>query len=386
MSLPHFAATCSILLARFVVAGDGSMARSKAGSVWTNRGKLYARITYTDQFGKRRDVRRRALSRTHARQLIKEMLREIEDRGESSLDTSRLTFAQLAKHYKDRYATPARYIESRKITGLRSHVEVKRIVEILAIHFGSKRLRSITHGDILQFRSQRLDTIVKFKKAPPRQRSIATVNRELTVLRRMLSIAHREGWILKHPFSGSDTIISTSDETKRTRIISHEEEDLLLDACDESRSKLRPIVICALDTGMRRGEILSLRWCDVDLHARRINIQALNTKTLKSRSLAISARLFVELEKLPQRDPLTRVFGVTDTVKRSWATAKKIAGITDLKFHDLRHTCATRLVQGGLPIAEVSRILGHTSVVTTFRYANVDDSTLDRAIAILERR
>lgn len=362
------------------------MGRPRTGSIREHEGHIFARVTYTDEFGKRRDVKRKAVSRTHARQLIKEMLREIDDRGESSLDTSRLTFAQLAKHYKDRYVTPARFIESRKITGLRSHVEVKRIVEILATHFGSKRLRSITHGDILQFRSQRLDTIVKFKKAPPRQRSIATVNRELTVLRRMLSIAHREGWILRHPFSGSDTIISTSDETKRTRVISYEEEDLLLDACDENRSKLRPIIICALDTGMRRGEILSLKWRDVDLQSRRINIQALNTKTLRSRSVPISTRLLAILESLPQRDPTNRVFGVTDTVKRSWATAKRVAGITDLKFHDLRHTCATRLVQGGMPIAEVSRILGHTSVVTTFRYANVDDSTLDRAVAILERR
>lgn len=361
------------------------MARSKSGSVWTNRGKLYARITYTDEFGKRRDKRRRALSRTHARQLIKEMLREIEDRGESSLDTSRLTFTQLAKHYKERYATPARYIESRKIAGLRSHTEVKRIVEILAKHFSSKRLRSITHGDILQFRAKRLDTAVRFKTAPSRQRSIATVNRELTVLRRMFSIALREGWILRHPFSGSDTIVSSSDETKRTRVLSPAEEKLLLDACDENRSRLRPIVVCALDTGMRRGEILSLRWADVDLKSKRINIQAMNTKTLRSRSIAITTRLLTELLKIPRREPTARVFGVTDTVKRSWATAKRIAGISNLRFHDLRHTCATRLVQGGLPIAEVSRILGHTNITTTFRYANIDDSSLERALEILER-
>lgn len=360
------------------------MSRPRTGSIWKHQGHLYARITYTDEFGKRRDLKRKAFSKTHARQLIKEMLREIEDRGEHSLDTSRLTFSQLAKHYKDRYVTPARYIQSRKIAGLRSHEEVKRIVEILTKHFGSKRLRSITHGDILQFKTQRLDTIVKFKKAPPRQRSIATVNRELTVLRRMLSIAHREGWILRHPFSGSDTIISTSDETKRTRVLSREEEELLLDACDERREKLRAIIICALDTGMRRGEILSLRWKDVDLENKRINIQAMNTKTLRARSVPITTRLLGELNLLPHRDPSSRVFGITDTVKRSWATAKRIAGITDLKFHDLRHTCATRLVQGGMPMAEIARLLGHSSIATTFRYANVDDTTLDRAASILE--
>lgn len=362
------------------------MGRPRSGSIWkAPDGQLFARITYTNELGKRKDVKRKALSRTHARQLIKELLREIEERGEGALDTSRLTFAQLAKHYTDNYATPARYLESRKIAGLRSHAEVNRIVEILENHFGSKRLRSITHGDILQFKSQRLDTIVKFKKAPPRQRSIATVNRELTVLKRMLSIAFREGWILRHPFSGSDVLISASDETKRTRILTKEEESLLLDACDERREKLRAIIICALETGMRRGEILSLRWSDVDLDNRRINIQALNTKTLKSRALPITPRLLAELEALPRRSEAARVFGITDTIKRSWATAKRIAGITDLKFHDLRHTFATRLVQAGIPIAEVSRILGHSNVATTFRYANIDNTTFERVVAALSR-
>jgi integrase len=377
---------CSILSARLVTVICARMGRPRSGSIWIDKGDIYARVTYTDEFGKRKSVRRKAFSRTHARQLIKEMLREIEDRGEASLDTSRLTFAQLAKHYKERYATPAKYIENRKIAGLRSHVEVSRIVEILASHFGTKKLRSVTHGDILHFKSQRLDTIVKFKKAPPRQRSIATVNRELTVLKRMFSIALREGWILRHPFSGSDTVISSSDENKRTRVISYEEEDLLLDACDERREKLRVIIICALDTGMRRGEILSLRWRDINFETKRINIQAMNTKTLKARSVPITDRLLAELDALPHRAESARVFGITDTVKRSWATAKRIAGITDLKFHDLRHTCATRLVQGGLPLVEVSRILGHTNIATTFRYANTDDSTLDRAVAILQRR
>lgn len=361
------------------------MGRPRTGSITKSGRQIFARVTFTDEFGKRHDVKRKAFSRTHARQIIKELLREIEERGESALDSSRLTFAQLAKHYKERYATPARFIESRKVSGLRSHYEVKRIVKILEDHFGPKRLRAITHGDIIQFKTDRLDKDVEFKKAPSRQRSIATVNRELAALRRMLTVAYREGWILRHPFLGSDVLISLSEETKRDRILSLAEEDLLLDACDGPRERLKAIIICALDTGMRRGEILSLRWRDVDLECRRINIQAMNTKTLKSRSVPITPRLYAELTKLSRRGQETRVFGITDTVKRSWATAKRIAGITDLKFHDLRHTCATRLVQGGLPIAEVSRILGHSSVVTTFRYANVDDSTLDRALAILSR-
>jgi integrase len=370
------------------------MGRPRSGSIWTDSsGQLFARVTYTDETGKRKDIKRKAVSRTHARERIKEMLREAEEKGEESLDSSRVTFSQLAKHYTDRYAKAPRYVGNRKVSGLRSYVEVKRVVKILEGHFGNTKIRSITHGDVLHFKTERLDTPVKppstkkprKKKLKNKQRSIATVNRELTVLKRMFSIALREGWILRHPFTGSDTLISSSDETKRTRVLSREEEELLLDACDENRSKLRPIIIMALDTGMRRGEILSLRWRDVDFENKRVNIQAMNTKTLRSRSVPISPRLLDELNALTCRGQAQRVFGITDTVKRSWATAKRVAGIADLRFHDLRHTCATRLVQGGLPIAEVSRILGHTSVVTTFRYANVDDSTFDRMLAILER-
>lgn len=371
------------------------MGRPRSGSIWVSGDRqIFARITYTDDIGQRRDIKRKAISRTHARQLIRDMLREVEERGEQSLDSARVTFAQLSKHYLERYVKPARYVDDRKVAGLRSHAEVKRIVEILQDHFGVRKIRSLTHGDILHFKTERLNTPVvprptkkpRKKKPKNRQRSIATVNRELTVLKRMLSIAMREGWIVRHPFAGSDVIISSSDEIKRTRVLTNDEELLLLDACDENRSRLKPIIIMALDTGMRRGEIFTLRWRDVDLANRRITIQALNTKTLKSRTLPISSRLVEALEALPNRGANMRVFGITDTVKRSWATAKRVAGVTDLKFHDLRHTCATRLVQGGLPIAEVSRILGHTNIATTFRYANVDDTTLDRAVAILERR
>lgn len=371
------------------------MGRPRTGSIYTSSdGQIFARVTYHDEFGKRRDVKRKAVSRTHARERIKEMFDEIAQQGEESLDKAKITFPQLAKHYTKQYAKPPRYVGDRKVGGMRSYTEVRRIVKMLEGHFGSRRIRSITHGEIVQFKASRLKTPVqrpatksaRKKKPAKKQRSIATVNRELTVLKRMMSIALREGWILRHPFTGSDTLISGSDETKRTRVLTRDEEELLLDACDENRSKLRPIIICALDTGMRRGEIFTLKWRDLDLANRRITVQALNTKVLQSRTLPISARLLAELEKLPNRGKNQRVFGIRDTVKRSWATAKRIAGIKDLKFHDLRHTFATRMVQAGMPLAEVSRLLGHTNIATTFRYSNVDDTTLDRATAILDRR
>lgn len=349
-----------------------------------NGGDIYARVTYTDQNGKRRDIKRKAVSRTHARTLAKEMIAELDERGDQALDASRMSFAQLALHYIDHYCLPPQYVHGRKVRGLRTYKETRRVARMLSAHFNKKLVREISHGDILRFKNTRLDTPVRDNG----QRAIATVNRELTVLQRIFTVAFREGWINRHPFTGGgDTLISSSDERKRERILSRDEELRLLDACDGRRTHLRPIVICALDTGMRRGEIFTLRWRDVDLDNRTINIQAFNTKTMRERSIKITPRLFRELERLwieSRKESTARVFGIEDTIKRSWATVMGIAGIEGMRFHDLRHTCATRLVKGRLELAEVSRVLGHTNIATTYRYANLDETALDRAVSILD--
>lgn len=360
------------------------MGRTRSGSIWLNGGDIYARVTYTDQHGKRRDIKRKAVSRTHARTLAKEMLAELDQRGDQALDTARMTFAQLAQHYIDHYLIAPQYVHGRKVRGLRTYKEGRRLARMLSAHFGKKLIREITHGDILRFKSARLDIPVRESG----QRSIATINRELSMLQRVFTVAFREGWVTRHPFTaGGKNLISSSDEQKRERILSRDEELRLLDACDGRRAHLKPIIICALDTGMRRGEIFTLRWRDVDLPHRTINIQAFNTKTMRERTIKITPRLGRELERLwaqSRQDPSARVFGVEDTIKRSWATALRIAEIEGIRFHDLRHTCATRLVKGRLELAEVSRVLGHTNIATTYRYVNLDETALDRAASILE--
>jgi integrase len=126
------------------------------------------------------------------------------------------------------------------------------------------------------------------------------------------------GWILRSPFAAGDSLISLADENKRERIFTHEEELKLLAACDApQRGHLKAILICALDTGMHQGEIFSLRWRDVDLEERLLNIQAFRTKTMKERHVAITTRLVVELERLKATapdDPDVLVFGILDNV------------------------------------------------------------------------
>jgi integrase len=209
----------------------------------------------------------------------------------------------------------------------------------------------------------------------------------MAYLRRMLNIAEREGWITRNPFAAGDSLISVCDERKRERIITREEESRLLEACTGRRAHLRPIVICALDTGLRRGEILKLRWRDVDMEAGLIVIQAFNTKTMRERQVAITVRLYRELKKLWSSSANTSsalVFGITDTFRTAYYGACRTAGLSDVRFHDLRHTAATRLIGGDISLPEVGRLLGHTQPATTYRYVNANIETARRAAMVLD--
>jgi integrase len=367
------------------------------GSIET---RLYARVGYTDEQGKRHDVVRAAESRTHARDLIRDILRDLEDHAGRTLDASRMTFADLAKYFEEHYLKPAEYVDGRKVEGVRSLTSAKSAVNALKAYFGKRKLQSIRYSDLRAYRAARLKDatpgdvsrhrleLKHNSKAELRvTRKIATVNRELAKLRRMLNIAQREGWIRSNPFASGESLISLADESKRERILTREEERRLLDACNGPRAHLRPIVIAAIDTGMRRGELLTLRWRDVDLERDLITVQAFNTKTMRERQVSVTARLSQELRTLYERspkDPTLRVFGILDNVKRSFTAARAAAGLLDVRFHDLRHTHATRLVAAHIPLSEVGRVLGHTQPNTTYRYVNANVETAKRASAALD--
>jgi len=138
---------------------------------------------------------------------------------------------------------------------------------------------------------------------------------------------------------------------------------------------------------MRRGEIFKLKWSDVDFENRIMNVQALNTKTLRQRQIALSSRLTQELLTLKQAssgDSDSLVFGIVTSSKKGFAKLREDVGMPDLRFHDLRHTHATRLVSKNLPLAEVGRTLGHTQINTTYRYVNPSTQTARRVAEIMD--
>jgi integrase len=381
------------------------MGRERSGSTF-KRGKgkkitWWARLTFIDEVtGKRKDLQRRAESKAHAEELREQLVKEYDNGGQAALESERMTFAELCDYYKAHYLVEAQYHEGRKIAGLRSLATQEGILETLREHFGNKRLRLLTYSDLRGFRAERLKTPTrgdvarhraKLEQDPKAEfcstRSIASVNRELALLRRMLNVAVREGWLTRNPFTAGETLISLADERKRERILTREEEARLLAACTGRRAHLKALVVAALDTGCRQGELLKLRWRDVDLEARSLVLQAFNTKTLRERGVAMTTRLYLELERLWERsskDLDALVFGVADNVKHSFDGARKQAGLPDVRFHDLRHTAATRLVAAHISISEVGRVLGHTQVNTTYRYVNANAETARRAAAALD--
>jgi integrase len=343
---------------------------------------VYARVTFTDALGNRCQRWRRAKNKTEAKRIAKEMLREMEQHGESALNYDRLTFRELADYFEKTYIIPAQYVDGRKVAGFRSVDQVCSSLRAVRHFFGDKRIRSITRGDIERFKSERLATPTTRKRA----RSIASVNRELSLLSRMFKIALAEGWIIRNPLLGGKSLISTADENIRQRILTREEEQRLLAARTGKRAHLKPLVICAIDTGMRRGEILKLKWSDIDFQHYIINILAFNTKTMRERQVAITERLLSELKSLYERSSKTAdalVFGCTN-IRTAFQSARRVAGLEDVRWHDLRHVHATRLVAANIPLPEISRVLGHTSPTMTYRYVTATVDTARRAAAALD--
>jgi integrase len=147
-----------------------------------------------------------------------------------------------------------------------------------------------------------------------------------------------------------------------------------------------------LDTGCRKSEALKLRWRSVCFASRVITIEGMTTKTLKTRQMMMTDRVFRELSEMWESsaaEPDGFVFQISSNVRRSFASACEVAGIKHggidgLTLHSLRHTAATRLVQGGMSLQLAGRILGHTQVNTTYRYLSADTQTLAQAVTILE--
>jgi len=213
----------------------------------------------------------------------------------------------------------------------------------------------------------------------------STINRELACLRKMFNKAIDWMFITENPISKVE-FFSEKDNLKE-RILTEEEEDRLLDTSSEH---LQPILIVALNTGMRLGEILNLEWRQINLDAQKIRVE--KTKSGKIRFIEINTLLLQEFLKLRSKSGNGQfVFPNPETrrpyrdIKKAFKGACKRAGINGLRFHDLRHTFATRLIEKGVDLITIKDLLGHSTVKITERYTHSNREQKRKAVELLTK-
>lgn len=338
-------------------------------------GLWYGRVRWTDEDTGRPREKKFPPQRTKkdADTLVESYKKDLKTGGENFVDAEKMKFSELAKTYQEEKLFSAKIINGRKVGGVKSLAPVLAALKPLVDYFGNRKLRTIKHADVESYKLCRLDTPTKHGK----QRQISSVNRELELLRAMFTFAVvKRKWLACSPFERGDSLISKADENKRERTLSRDEEKRLLAACTGRRAHLRPLLIAALDTACRRGELFKLRWRNVNFASRTITVLAETSKTAQARTIGITPRLYDELTRLwdiSAQNLDDSVFGYdkpNSTVKTAFAAALKEAGIEGYRWHDGRHTGITRMVNTGQPSTVIMKISGHTQYNTFARYVN----------------
>lgn len=259
-----------------------------------------------------------------------------------------------------------RYREAVTINKRGEASERKRIDLFLRQSWADQPLSKATPQVFSRLRDQRLKTVRP-----------ATVLRDLGLLRAIFEVARQE-WGYPLPENPLAHVKKPRAPSARERRLLDGELDRLLDASDDGHNEwLRPGIALAVETGMRRGELLSIRWCDVCFETSTLLIT--NTKNGHPRRipLSVEAIRILLLQKCDDNKPDERIFPVTDNAFRlSWErcrrrVAKAYPAIADLRFHDLRHEAVSRFFEMGLSVPEVALISGHRDPRMLFRYTHL---------------
>lgn len=250
---------------------------------------------------------------------------------------------------------------------------------------GQKRLSEITGPWVMEVRDSLVgEPVVNERDGKEYRKGTGSANRRVTYLAAVLGKGQKNkpggamawGWLILNPAAD---VAKLPEPPGRTRFLSDDEREKLLEACGDSLERtLKPLVLCGLSSGARAGELLSLRWKDVDLGE---GIALIHTsKAGDGRSLYIVGAALDALKehaKVRPIQPSARVFASDESgrypfqYQKSFRAAVKASEIKNFRFHDLRHTCASYLAQQGASLLEIGQVLGHKNLETTKRYAHL---------------
>ena len=246
-------------------------------------------------------------------------------------------------------------------------------------------LADITPALIAQTRDELAATPTKRKK---KTRSNASVVRYMAVLSHCFTMAVKEwGWMDDNPMRK----VSKPQEARgRVRFLSDSERAALLAACRRSGNPyLYDVVLLALSTGMRKGEIMGLRWDAVDFQRRMITLE--HTKNGERRGVPLVGPVY---DALQERNRIRRIdspyvfpapfrYGKEPQpidITSAWRVAVKRAKLEDFRFHDLRHSAASYLAMNGASLAEIAAVLGHKTLQMVQRYAHLSDAHTSKVV------
>jgi len=315
-----------------------------------------ARVVFTAPgTRKKHDLQRRAKTKKEAQLILDKLVVEIRETAGRSINHDKATFNDYAEHYKKLFVKPVQIRDGAIVDGMRSPKSALGEIAALSKHFGDRLLRSITYEDLVNFKTISFETPTRYGKPM----AVSTFMDRYGMLARMLGRAKQLGWIARNPCEDGPSLTNKLVRKVRERILSREEEIILLRAFRNG-----PSVMCShnkffdfdlllkmgLDTGQRMGEMLKAQWKNVDLTRRFIFVPKEITKPFRQKHVPISERLAIKLEVLMQElqstsryNPEGYIFGGLKYPWTTWVKKIKDAGLSDINIHDLRRTLISRV-------------------------------------------
>jgi integrase len=212
-------------------------------------------------------------------------------------------------------------------------------------------------------------------KITKKERSITDVQRYLALMQAVFTFAIQNEWLARSPFSKGAGLISMAMEPKRERVYSTDEQRAILEACQSKQRKpIYPLILTALDSGCRKGELLTLKWTDVDLEKGTLTVTATNAKTNRKRVIDLEPITIEDLRRIAKAsggkaDQL--VFGIKSSFAHAWRETLKDAKIHNGHFHDLRATAITTWLLRGMSVPFAMNRSGHADPRIFMRYVRM---------------